>query len=87
MLGLMTRVVLRHTGRPLAAPRWLHWACLAMIAATLLRLASAIWGLGDWAIALAAVVWAAPFLAFAVVHALALLGPSLPRSQTGARRT
>ena len=87
MLGLMTRVVLRHTGRPLAAPRWLHWACLALIAATLLRLASTIWVLGNWAIALAAVLWAAPFFIFAAVHASTLVGPSLPRNQAGANRT
>jgi hypothetical protein len=60
---------------------------LALVGATLLRLASAIWGLGDWAIALAAVVWAVPFLVFAAVHAFALIGPSLPRNQAGAKPT
>lgn len=82
MLALMTRVALRHTGRPPLAPAWLSWACAALLAAALLRLCAGIWGLGGWAIALAAALWALPFVVFAAVFASALTGPSLPRDGT-----
>ena len=80
MLALMTRVALRHTGRPLVAPSWLRWACATLFAAALLRVSATVGGLGIWAIALAATMWAAPFMIYATVFASALVGPSLPRS-------
>ena len=80
MLGLMTRVSLRHTGRPLVTPYWLGWACAAMSAATLLRLAASLVDAGGWLIGLAALLWAMPFVAYLLVFAGALLGPSLPRA-------
>lgn len=86
MLGLMTRVALRHTGRPPAAPIWLRWACAALFAAALLRSAAAAPWLGSWAIGLAALLWAAPFTVFAVTMAPTLLGPSRARDAIPSRR-
>lgn len=80
MLGLMTRVVLRHTGRPVRAPRAMGWAYAAVFAAAVLRVAAGVADLGDNAIALAALVWAAPFVAYLALYAAMLVAPSLPRT-------
>jgi uncharacterized protein involved in response to NO len=79
MLGLMTRVSLRHTGRPLVVPASMKLACGMMFAAALLRLAATVHGLGDWAIALAAVLWGLTFALYFVRFGAILLRPSLPR--------
>ena len=81
MLGLMTRVTLRHTGRPLDVPRAMRAAYATMFAAALIRLTATVHGLGNGAVALAAVLWAAPFAIYLALFAGALLRPSLPRKQ------
>lgn len=81
MLGLMTRVVLRHTGRPLVVPRAMLTAYALMFAAALLRLTATVHGLGNWAIALATVAWVLPIAIYLALFARALLMPSLPRSR------
>lgn len=79
MLGLMTRVALRHTGRPALAPRGLPiWLALAS-AAALLRPCTP-W-LGAWAYAAAALAWALVFAAWLARHARDLVSPSLPREE------
>ena len=78
MLGLMTRVSLRHTGRPLVVPGRMRAACVLMFVAALLRLAATVHGLGDWAVALAAALWAAPFALYLLQFGAVLLRPSLP---------
>ena len=80
MLGLMARVGLRHTGRPVVAPRWLGWACAAMSAATLLRLMAPLFDASVWLIGLAALLWAIPFVAYLLAFSGALIGPSRPRN-------
>jgi uncharacterized protein involved in response to NO len=80
MLGLMTRVSLRHTGRPLAVPRAMRIAYGVMFAAALLRLAATVHGLGNWAVALAAVLWAIPFVIYLALFGAMLLRPSLARA-------
>jgi uncharacterized protein involved in response to NO len=80
MLGLMTRVALRHTGRPLLVPRSMRLAYAAMFAAVPIRLAVDVHSLGVWPAALAASLWAAAFGTFFIVFARTLTGPSLPRS-------
>lgn len=80
MLGLMTRVVLRHTGRPVRAPRAMYWAYVVMFAAAALRVAVSVAGLGDGAVTLAALLWAAPFVVYLVLYAAMLVAPSLARS-------
>lgn len=79
-IGLMTRVVLRHTGRPVAAGRVMPVAFVMVLAAALLRLAYSVHGLGEWALAAAALLWGAAFLVYLVLHAHMLLAPSLPRA-------
>jgi uncharacterized protein involved in response to NO len=81
MLGLMNRVALRHTGRALAVPAAMRIAYVSMFAAAALRLAATVHGLGAWAIALAAVLWAAPFVIYLALYGPTLLQPSLPRAQ------
>ena len=78
-IGLMTRVALRHTGRPLQASAPMQIAFLMMFAAALLRLAFAVHGLGEWALAGSALLWSAAFLTYLAIHGPMLLRPSLPR--------
>ncbi|RIK96929.1 MAG: NnrS family protein [Burkholderiales bacterium] len=79
MIGLMTRVVLRHTGRPLAVPPLIVAAGASMFAAALLRLAASVHGLGNAPVALSALLWALAFSAWFARCAPMLLAPSLPR--------
>lgn len=81
MIGLMTRVVLRHTGRPLAVPPAIIAAGAAMMVAALLRLAAGVYGLGNGPVALAALLWALAFSVWFARFAPMLLAPSLPRKQ------
>ena len=78
-IGLMTRVALRHTGRPLKASAAMQMAFLMVFAASLLRLAYSVHGLGEWALAGSAALWAAAFLMYVTIHGPMLLRPSLPR--------
>ena len=78
MLGLMTRVSLRHTGRPLGVPRAMLAAYVLMFAAALLRLAATVHGLGNAAVSLSALLWAASFALYLRGFGKALLTPSLP---------
>jgi uncharacterized protein involved in response to NO len=78
-IGLMTRVVLRHTGRPVSASTVMQVAFVAVFAASLLRLAYSVHELGNWALAASATLWAAAFLTYLVLHGPKLLQPSLPR--------
>ncbi|HEX6017713.1 MAG TPA: NnrS family protein, partial [Burkholderiaceae bacterium] len=77
LLGLMTRVVLRHTGRPLAAPRVLPWLLGLVNLAAVLRLIAPV--LGGWAWPAASLLWAATFAAWLWRHARAMGRASLPR--------
>jgi len=78
-IGLMTRVALRHTGRPLAAPRPMRVAFVMVLAGALLRLAYSVYALGEWALVGSALLWGAAFLAYVALHGPMLLAPSLPR--------
>lgn len=80
MLGLMTRVSLRHTGRPLVVPAAMKLAYGMMFVASLVRLAATVHGLGDWAIAAAAVLWGLTFAIYFLRFGAILLRPSLPRA-------
>lgn len=79
MLGLMTRVVLRHTGRALVAPPVLRWLLLLPSAAALLRIAAP--ALGPWAWSAAAWLWTLALVGWLVPHASTLWRPSLPRAR------
>jgi len=80
MLGLMTRVSLRHTGRPLVVPPAMLVAYVLMFVAALLRLAATVHGLGNPVVALAAALWTAAFMLYFIVFCKTLVTPSVPRS-------
>lgn len=80
MVGLMTRVVLRHTGRALEVPRSIVVAGAVLFAAALLRLAASVHGLGNATVALSALLWALAFSIWLVRFAPMLSAPSLPRT-------
>ncbi|MCK2126604.1 NnrS family protein [Thauera aromatica] len=80
MLSLMTRVGLRHTGRPLALPASLRAAALLMLAAALLRQAVDVAGLGLRPVTLAALLWGVTILVPLCRFGPLLLRPSLPRA-------
>jgi len=79
MLSLMIRVTLRHTGRELAVPALLRGAAWVMFGAAALRLAATVHGLAPQFVALAALLWAAAFVAVLLRFARVLMAPSLPR--------
>ena len=80
MLALMTRVSLRHTGRPIdTAPPAMRAAAALMFAAAALRLAATVHGLPAAAVALAAALWALAFVLYLSRFAAVLVAPSLPR--------
>jgi uncharacterized protein involved in response to NO len=79
-IGLMTRVVLRHTGRPVHAGRLMSFAFVMVFAAALLRLAYAMHEFGEWALVGSALLWAAALLVYLVRFGRFLYLPSLQRS-------
>lgn len=79
-IGLMPRVALRHTGRPLAVPPLMRAAFFLVFGGALLRLAYSIEGLGEWALAASVLLWGSAFVIFLCLYGPILLRPSLPRS-------
>jgi uncharacterized protein involved in response to NO len=76
----MTRVVLRHTGRPLVVPGSLRLAYSILFAAVPIRLAADMPGpWAAWLALMAALLWAGAFSIYFVVFARTLITPSLPR--------
>ena len=86
-MGLMTRVALRHTGRPMAVPRAMLAAYALMFAAALARLAYTVHHLGPAVLALSALLWAGAFALYLFCFASALLRPSLPRKGAAPQRS
>jgi uncharacterized protein involved in response to NO len=80
MLGLMTRVALRHTGRPLVLPTAIVGAYLFVHAAALVRVGAALAGVDAPWIALAGLAWISAFTVYLVCFGRILLSPSLPRA-------
>ena len=78
-IGLMPRVALRHTGRPLVVPPVMRAAFFMVLGGALLRLAWSVHGLGEWALAASVVLWGAAFAVYLALYAPFLLQPSLPR--------
>jgi uncharacterized protein involved in response to NO len=76
-LGMMARVALGHSGRPLVAPRSVAWAFVAVNAAAVARvvvpLVAPAWTL--WALVAAAVLWTAAFVVYVAAYAPILLSP------------
>lgn len=78
MMGLMTRVVLRHTGRPLGLPPAIVAAYAIMFAAAVLRVSATLFDLGRMFVAASALLWIVPFLVYLALFGAMLLRPSLP---------
>jgi uncharacterized protein involved in response to NO len=80
-LGMMTRVALGHTGRPLVAPPTVAVAYGLVQLAALARLAAAfaIGGAYDLLLVLSAAAWTAAFALFVFVYAPILLAPRADR--------
>lgn len=90
MGSLMTRVTLRHTGRPPAVAPAMRLAWAALLVAPLLRLAYAFAHPGEWALAGATALWGAAFLLYLLCHARMLMTASRAGSAAalwGARPT
>ncbi|HET7608114.1 MAG TPA: NnrS family protein, partial [Gammaproteobacteria bacterium] len=79
MLALMPRVALRHTGRAPANAPFVAASCAAMTLAAALRLVFGLPAASAWYGAVAAALWAACFVGYAIVYAPMLMQPSLPR--------
>jgi len=79
MLGLMTRVALHHTGRPLQLPPLIMLAYALMFAAAVLRVAVTLGALGTAWLALSMLLWALPFAIYLALFGAMLWRPSLPR--------
>jgi uncharacterized protein involved in response to NO len=80
MLGLMTRVSLRHTGRALQVPPAMLTAYVAMFLAATLRLAASLTGYGAALIGLSTLLWAGAFALYLLQFTRILVAPSLPRT-------
>ncbi|HEY5896780.1 MAG TPA: NnrS family protein [Burkholderiales bacterium] len=78
-IGLMPRVALRHTGRPMVVAPAMRSAFGMVFAGALLRLAYSIYGLGEWALAGSILLWGAGFVVFLSLYGPLLVRPSLPR--------
>lgn len=78
MLGLMTRVSQRHTGRALVMPPVLIAACALMTVATVLRLTAAFLEPAAHLMTASAVLWGLTFLLYFLRYAGILIRPSLP---------
>ncbi len=78
-IGLMPRVVLRHTGRPLHVAPLMRAAFFMVLGGALLRLAYSVHGLGEWALAASVLLWGSAFIVFLWLYAPMLVAPSLPR--------
>jgi uncharacterized protein involved in response to NO len=78
-LGLLTRVALRHAGRPLALPAAIVAAYLLIQAAAVLRVAGAMTDAGALPVMLAGGAWIAAFAIYLACFGSMLVAPSLPR--------
>lgn len=76
MLGVMTRVSLGHTGRPLILPRGMAAAYLMIHASAVIRVLTAFGGLPwQWGIDISALLWLGAWALFLLRYAPILLSP------------
>ena len=80
MIGLLTRVVLKHTGRPLVLPAAIVVAHLLVQVAAVARVGAAWAPDGRAAITASALAWTAAFALYLGSFAAYLVRPSLPRT-------
>lgn len=84
-LGLMTRVALKHTGRPVRADRAMRFAYALMPIAAISRIGFALSHGPEWLVGAAAFLWALAFSIYAFRFAPLLLRASLPRPHAAPR--
>jgi uncharacterized protein involved in response to NO len=82
ILGLATRIVLRHTGRPLAVPAAMVVAYLLMLGAAVARVATT-FEPRLWLLVASGVLWSAALAVFLACFARFLVARSLPRTGGG----
>jgi uncharacterized protein involved in response to NO len=84
MLGLMTRIALRHTGRPLVVPAAIVAAYALLQISAALRVGAPLVGAAEPWPTVAGVAWIAAFAIYLVSFGSILVSPSLPRAGTPA---
>jgi uncharacterized protein involved in response to NO len=82
ILGLGTRIVLRHTGRPLVVPAAMVAAYLTMLGAALARVATA-FAPGVWLLVASGLLWTGALAVYLACFARYLGTASLPRDAAG----
>ncbi|WP_006747630.1 NnrS family protein [Thioalkalivibrio paradoxus] len=75
ILGMMARVSLGHTGRPLEAPAVITVAFLLIVLAAAARVAMAVFPVAGWLLLLTGLLWSAAFALFALYSTPVLLAP------------
>ncbi len=78
MLGFMSRIALRHTGRELIPHPLMVASYWMMCFAALLRISVSIFQLGNMALVLSALLWSLPFLIYLFLYGHYLITPGLP---------
>jgi uncharacterized protein involved in response to NO len=81
-VSLMTRVALRHTGRPLKPHKYMVACFLVMIAAAITRISAPLFEEFNSVLIVSAVLWSIPFLAYVALYGRYLVSPSLPKDET-----
>lgn len=76
-IGMMSRVALGHTGRPLQAPTLMHAAFIVLSIAVMLRLVAALAPSLALVLALSGLLWAGAFLLYALVFTPIFLRPAV----------
>jgi len=82
ILGLATRIVLRHTGRPLVVPPAMGAAYLMMLGAAVARVATA-FAPSVWLLVASGLLWSGALAAYLACFARYLIAASLPREAPG----
>ncbi len=85
MLGLMTRVALRHTGRRVVATAALVVSLGLVNAAAVLRVGASLAGAHPACLAVAGALWGLAFATWLACHASALLRASMPHDRSAGR--
>ncbi len=67
-LGMMARVALGHTGRSIAAPRFMATGFVLVSAAALVRVAAGVVPDSSWLLAAAGILWSLAFLIYAAIY-------------------
>jgi uncharacterized protein involved in response to NO len=82
ILGLATRIVLRHTGRPLVVPAAMVVAYLMMLGAAVARVATA-FAPSVWLLVASGLLWCGALAVYLACFARHLFAASLPRAAPG----